>query len=359
MANTLATILDDAGNRALVEKYLVKRFLERRDYDTPLANSQFAQTFRIPDQAGQYVEVFRKNRFRLPENVSNAAQTADPASGASMGGEKVKLPLEYLHEYVPISTIASWTSWVDLEAWVDEDLPMALMRRRHQLAQNAFKVGRMTPGVWGADGNASTAFDASAQATVTLDGISFTFASAPAYFVSGKPAFAALGEGDRFTMDDFIGPATRMANAGAIKLKGGLIVYISDAIKEDLFRDDKYFRAAVDAWKGQGIRENELVPYRGLHWMIDDEPFTENWGAANVRASSGPLHTAIMFGANAFAYLNLGSKSKAKPTFKVQDITKTGKEKTIGYTVPHQVGIVNRDWCATITGPVTNYQANG
>jgi hypothetical protein len=216
----------------------------------------------------------------------------------------------------------------------------------------------MQPGVWGADGTATTAFDAVAEPVVTIDGVSFTFLAAPHYFVGRKSAFNALAEGDRFTMDDFTRAAVRMANAGVMKIKGGVVAVISEAIKDDLFRDDKYFKTAVEAWKGEGIRENTLVRYRGIWWQIDDEPFTENWGAPNVRAANGPLHTALMFGQYAFAYVDLGSKSKARPTFKVQDISKTGKLKTIGYTIPNQVAITNRAWCATITGPVTEYETN-
>ena len=41
MANTLATILNDAGNRALVEKYLSTSLLERRDWGGVMANTMY------------------------------------------------------------------------------------------------------------------------------------------------------------------------------------------------------------------------------------------------------------------------------------------------------------------------------
>jgi hypothetical protein len=358
MSNTLATILDQDGNRALVEKYLETKLMERRDYDTVLMNSAYLDTFRIPDMSGQYVEASRRNFFRMPQKLPNNARTSDPASGASMGYQKVKLPMEYIQEFVPVGVVASWTSWDDLKDYAETDLVVALDRRRHQLTQNAFKVGRMTPGVWAADGTASTAFDASAQASPTIDGVSFTFNQATHYFVNQKPSFAALDVGDRHTMADYKRARVRMANSGAPKVKGKLISVISEAIQADLMEDDKYFRAAIHAFNGKGIVEGQIAEYDGLHWVIDDEPFTEDLGTANVRATNGQVHTGIVMGAHCANYVKLGSKSVPRPKFKVQDLSKTGVEYTIGYLVPFQVGVVRSDWCATVAGPVSNYQAN-
>jgi len=358
MGNTLATVLNDAGGAALVEKWLEKSFLERVNYDTLLANSEDAQKFKLPDKSGQYVQCTRKNRFRQPENVDLSSETSDPASGASMGTEIVKFPIEAIHEYISASTLAMWTSWIDLEEWAKEDLPMALMRRMHKLTQNAFKVGRYQPGKYAANGTVSTAFDTTAEATVTLYGISFTFGAAPACFVNGKTTFAGLAPTDRFSMKDFINLKVKMANAGTPKINGRYVACISEAIQADLMEDDKYFRAAVQAFGGKGLADGKLMDYAGLAWKIDDEPFTENFLAGGVRATTGKIHTANVYGKGAFGYLQLGSKSRVKPTFKVQDISKTGKETTIGYTVPFQVAIANPDFCGTITGPVSNWEAN-
>jgi hypothetical protein len=42
----------------------------------------------------------------------------------------------------------------------------------------------------------------------------------------------------------------------------------------------------------------------------------------------------------------------------VQDVSKTGKEVTIGYTIPCQQAIANANWCATLTGPVSTFTPN-
>jgi N4-gp56 family major capsid protein len=361
-ANTLATVLDDAGGRALVEKYLEKKFLERRDYDTVLANSQFATSFRIPSGSGNYLEATRKGRFRMPQNVSNSNPTADPASGASMSVEKVKFPLEAIQEYIEIGTITTWVSWIDLDEWADEDLRKALMRGMHRRTQAAFMVGRYQPGVWGSDGNASTAFESAAEATPTIEGVSFSFAAAPRYYPGGKTAFASLNPNDRIRFSDLNRIQTRFANSGVEKLSAGgnsgYVCVLSEALKNDLMQDDEYFRAAIHAFGGKGLRENQLTFYRGWHFYLDDEPFTLTSASATVRATSGDIHAAFCMGRGAFAYLKLGGKDSMRPKFKVQDITKTGVAYTIGYTVPFQVAIVNAEYCAALVSPVSEWAVN-
>lgn len=359
MSNDLNTILDDSSNRALVEKYLETKLLERKDYETVLANNEYAQEFRLPEGSGQYVEATRKGRFRRPQNLDNASPQSDPASGASMAVEKVKFPVEFIQEYLPVGTVAAITSWMDLEAWANEDLPVALKRRMHELTQNSFVVGRFRPGKWAADGTESVAFDAAAEATVTIYGVSFTFKSAPKYYAGLKPAFGVMNENDRASFADLDVIRVRLARAGAPKVNGVYPCFVSDAMAMDLAKDDKYFAAIVSAFKGEGLKTGTLAEnYKGFKFIIDDEPYSENWGAENVRASAGAVHTAIICGKGAHAYLNLGGRRTPRPKFKVQDLSKTGVEKTIGYLVPFQSAIVNDDWCAVYKAPVSVTEAN-
>lgn len=358
MSNTLLTILDDSGNYALVEKYLEKKLLEQTKYETILANSNVCQTFRIPEKSGQYVECSRRNHFRLPENIHNDNRTADPASGAGMGYSKVRFPLEGIHEYVPIGMFASWTSWDDLDAYAEEELPLAIRRAWHRRMQAAARVGRYQPGVWAADGTASTAFETTVQTTVTVDGVAHTFNSLPAYYAGGKSNFMNLGGNDIHRMNDYLRAKVRLANAHAPKNGRFYDAFISEAIQADLMRDDEYFAANIRAFKGEGLKEGVISEYKGIRWHIDDEPFTEGIGVPNVRAVAGQIHTGIVLGRGALAYTKLGGKSSLKPSFKVQDISKTGKEKTIGYTIPGQWAVATKEFGCCIVGAVNEWEAN-
>lgn len=356
MSNNLATVLNDAGGRALVERYLDKRFLERREWETILANTNLLSDRGIPVQDGQFIKLTRLNRFRRPEHVDLTNETADPASGASMATEVIQVPLEFIHEYIELGKIASMTSWIDLEQWADEDLPMALKRRMHELVQNAFIVGRYQPGKYDSNGVATTAFDTTVEKTVTLYGQSFTFQEAPKFYANGRASFADLQPSDRVTWGDIHGAVTRMRLAGATDI----CMVCSQSVINDLMESDTFFQAAI-----RGLDQNSLrtwkapTMYGGVTIKVDDEPFTENFGAENVRASWGPIHSIILTGKNAAAFVNHGNKrTKLKPTFKVQDISKTGKSKTIGYTVPFQAAVLNRAWCAVLKTPVSEYTPN-
>lgn len=353
--NDLATILDDTGARAEVQKWLVDSWLARQEYDSGLASSAYADELVLPENKGQDLEVSRKGQPRRPQHLSNSSPESDPASGMLLSEAKVRLPIEYIQEYVGIGMTAQITSRHDLEVWAKDDLPEALKRRFHELTQNAFKVGRMTPGVWSAVSTvATTPFDATAEATPTINGVSYTFGQAHHSFAGGKTSLAALAPGDRVCMADFERECVRLRMKGAAKIKGRYIAFISESTKRELMKDPGY-RAAVLAWNGKGLAENQIADYAGIHWMEDDNPFTESFSGANVRATNGQIHTSIVFGAHAFAYLRLGGKSSMKPTFKIQDTTKTGVYKTLGYTIPFQVGIVNGNWCGTIAAPVSFY----
>jgi N4-gp56 family major capsid protein len=316
----------------------------------------------IPSQDGQYIQMTRKDRLRRPEHVNLADETADPASGAKMSTEVIKVPLEFIHEYADIGTIAQMTSWIDLENWADEDLPMALKRRMHELTQNAFVVGRYTPGRYASDGSVSVPFDTTPESTVTLYGNSFTFQKAPTYYVNGRTNFSAIDAADRVTWADLSRIHTRLSNAGAPKLNGHYCAFISDAVKNDLMQQDQYFEAAIRnfAVGGKSLVNWQIATYRGFHFIVDDQPFTEDFAAENVRASWGPIHSVIITGKSSASYVNWGNKrTKMKPKFKVQDVSKTGKATTIGYTVPFQVAVTNRAWCAVLKTPVSESAVNG
>ena len=360
MSNDLNTILDQDGGKAAIEKYLYEVFLEREVWETPLANTKYAKKFRIPMMRGQYVEFTRKNTIRTPQKLSETNPTSDPASGAGLGVQKQKLPIEFLQEYVGVGQTAQLTTWWDLEEWAKDELQEALLLRQHQLMQNAFLVGRMLPGVWAADGTAATGFDAAVQATaVSMFGTTFTFDAAPKFYAGGKEAFNSLEPGDRATFTDLGRIKSKLALAGAKKIDGLFPCWLSTSMADDLAKDDKYFAAMVNAFKGEGLKAGMLTDYKGYRFILDDKAFTEEFGAENVRAANGQVHAAIIAGKNSFAYLDLGDKRAPKPKFKVQDISKTGVEKTIGYLVPGQQGIIKKEWCAVYKAPVSEWTPNG
>lgn len=370
MTINLSTVLDQSSGQHLVEEYLDKEFLARRDWDTPLVNVKYAQSRPLEMHAGQYTKYTRKNRTRRPETMASPGGAgSDPASGATLTVDKVLVPIEYIHEYMEIATVAQQTSWIDLEMWSKEEMPYALKRRMNELVQNAFLVGRMTPGLWSSTSTVETTdFDASAEATVTLYGISFTFTAAPKYYANGKSDFALLDENDTISWADVrkIVTKLRMAGARPISIGGmsGIMCVLSHAQCNDLLADndggklDAVLKSGNFGKGVDGIVGNYMFSYAGAHFVVDDNPFTENAGSEGVRANYGEIHSALFFGQEAFGYLPMGGQSGMKPKFKVQDITKTGYSKSIGYLIPWQVAIINADWCAVLKSVVSESKPN-
>jgi hypothetical protein len=353
-----------------MREYLDKRFLERRDWNTPMLNPAYAQSRPLPKQAGVYTEYTRKGKVRRPQHMATPSGAgSDPSSGIALSTEKVLCPIEYIQDYGDIPTVTQQTSWIDIDNWIKDELPTALKRRQNELVQNAFVAGRMTPGVWSAVSTVeTTAFDASAEATVTLYGISFTFTSAPKYYGGGKATIGDLENTDIMKWSDVrrIVSKLRMAGARPIKLgkHTGIVFCISSSQEMDLLSDDDngkltaviasgMYKEAVDA-----MVENYCFYYAGAHFIVDDNPFTEDGTTESKRQNYGPIHCALAFGQEAFGYMPMAGVDGSKPTFTVKDITKTGYSHSIGYMLPWQVRIVNPDWCAVLKTAVTNDKPN-
>ena len=363
MSINLDTITTDASARTLVEKYLDKVLLERADWNTPLANSMFGDTRGIQKNSGQYGEYTRKHRGRRPQHMlTPSGAGSDPASGISLGADKVLIPTEWIQDYAAIATVTQQTSWIDVQTWAKEDMPADLMRRQHELVQNAFLVGRMTPGQYDSSGTATTAFDAAAEATVTLYGISFTFQKCPIEYATGATTFGDLSPGKVLDWQTMRRLWIKLDLAHAPKINGQYVCVLDSAMWLDLLTDldgGRMTAAIAGGLKSaiKGLENNTVFSYAGWYFVLQDNPFTEDEGAEGVRANWGPVHSAHCFGAHCFGYVPLGSKTM-RPKFKVQDTTKTGYETTIGYLVPWQVGILNPAWGMSVKAYVSEQLPN-
>lgn len=357
--NTTTNVLADitGSGPALVEKYLLLQLLKERDFRTILANSRFGSLTNLPRRKGQFVEFTRRNKIRLPEI---GIEGADPLSGAPLAYTKIQAPIEFIKEFISLTFELRETSWIDVARDAKEVMMEALRRFLHRQAQGALLNGRYLPGVRDANGVTTTPFFTTVQATFTKFGNSFTFVGLNRLFVNKRANFAALDPSDRHRMSDYIGAATRLANSGAPKIGGKYIAVISDSIKEDLMEDDQFFDAAIrNANASNMIFDGEIADFRGLRWVIDDEPWKLTDASADTLNENGDIHVAFVLGMDAFSYLRLGGQNAKMARFKVQDISKTGSLMTIGYTVPSQVVVLNKTFGLSITGPVSNPDDNG
>jgi N4-gp56 family major capsid protein len=347
----------------VVEQYLEKKYLAEREFNTPLVQSSYFSKLNLPKMAGQYIKFTRRNKMRLPEV---AKESTDPLSASILSYEQINAPIEFINDYVSISVMAQMTSWLDLAKDAKELTFEAIRRYLNRAVQSAFLLGRAKPGYRNASGvtvgdATNPHFWTEAEATVTLYGQSFTFQKAPCYFGNGKTAFSDLQADDYATIQLFRNARVRMKNAGARPFGDGkYAVVLSDSMKSDLERDDEYFQMAIRNQKGQdSLFKGEIADYAGIHWIGEDEPWALERGGSDVTyVSGGDTHVAQMFGEDSFGVMRLGGMDAARPTFKVQDTSKTGNVMTIGYLVPSQCLVLQPDWCANIIAPVREPGAN-
>jgi hypothetical protein len=363
MSINLDSVTTDGSTRSLVERFLDKKLLERADWTTPLANSTFGDVRGIQMNDGQYGQYTRKTGGRRPQHMlTPSGAGSDPASGITLGTDKVLIPTEWVQDFAAISTVGQKTSWLDLTTWAEDDMPRDLLRRQHELVQNAMLVGRFQPGQYDSSGTATTQFDQTAQATVTLYGISFTFQKCPIYYAKGKTNQTDLVAGDTLDWATMRNLWIRLDMAHAPKIKGNYACVLSSAQWLDLLTDTDGGRLTAAMAGGlksaiKGLESNAIFEYAGWFFVLQDNPFTEVSGSENKRANWGPIHAAHCFGANCFGYVSLGDR-QMRPKFKVQDVTKTGYEKTIGYLMPWQVGVENPNWGFSIKSIVSQDKPN-
>lgn len=363
IASVHGTASDSASGLTLVEQYLEKKYLAERDFNTPMVQSSYFSRLSLPKKSGQFVKYTRRRKARLPEVATEAT---DPLSMAPMGYDQILVPIEFINDATSISTLVMDTSWLDLAKDVKELLWEALRRYHNRAAQAAMVGGRYKPGKRNSSG--VTVGDATyphffteQEKTVTLYGTSFTFEEAPRLFGGGVAAFADLDASTYHTMNDYRRAKTRLRNAGARPFADGkYVAVISESIKADLERDDKYFQAAIRNMEvSKQLFKGELADYAGMHWVMDDEPWVLKLGDGGYKLdTTGTVHVAHVFGMDSFGALSLGGESIVKPKFKVQDISVTGNKTTIGYVVPSQAVVLNRAWAVNVIGTVSEPEAN-
>lgn len=359
MADNTITSPDAVGK---VERYLEKSLLAEREFNTPLAQAPFSSKMNLPKMAGQYIKFTRRTKMRLPEVAS---ETADPLSGASIQYEQINVPVEFINDYISISTMAQMTSWLDLAKDGKELSIEALRRYQNRAIQAAILLGRAQPGKRNSSGVTTGVspyfnFWAASETTVTLYGQSFTFLACPRYYAARRTAWGQVTANDRVKMSDFRRVRTLLENAGAPKINGKYAATISYAVQMDLEADDEYFQQAIRNAQGQsGLMKGQIADYAGIHWILEDEPWTlALGGSADAFVSGGAVHVSHVFGQDAYGYMRLGGENSAKPKFKVQDVSKVGNTTTIGYMVPFQAAVLNRTWAASLISPVSEPAAN-
>ncbi len=353
-ASYLSTVTGTPGNTAgltLVEQYLDKSYLSSQEFETPLAQTKYLSQRNIPKMAGQYIKLTRRSPTRLPEV---AKESTDPLSYADQKYEQINIPIEWVNDHYAISKMAQDTSWIDLAKDAKEEIFVAMRRYLNRTVQAAMLGGRYKPGYRNSSGvtvDGDSTYPSpwyEEESTVTLYGGSYTFLKFPQIYANGVETFAALTGVQKPNFSDLRKIRVRLMNRGAKKFNGKFVAVVSDAVIADLEVEDELFQAAIrNQAQSNKLFAGEIVDYAGFHFVREDEPWTMKIGDGGVKKAAnddGEVHVCQIFGMDAAAFLKLGGEKAVKPSFKVQNISTTGKVTTIGFCVPHQVAVTNENW---------------
>ena len=331
-----------------VQEYWQTRWmaLPQREFDTPLANSALGMTATLPKHVGPIAE-FRKFDNFDPETESGNdspkmhSETSEPSAGKKHTASRIRVPLAHFRDYVSLGPLVQDVDPVDLVKRSFDEFRTMIRRQVHRKVNDVFVRGTIDTNSFVAD-------------TTKIPG---AFRST---FAGGAQSYGELTDTHFHDMETWKLTRSRMEADGVPKPFPDLYAaIISDSIKNQLMDDDKDFRDIIKRMTNDSNKKvfvnATMIDYNGFRWIIQDDEYRCNLpnvtGAAlTTRVNAGRVHVGHALGRMAFGYVDLAGKKRLNPNFKVQDISKTGVETTIGYSIPFQCANIDRDYALNVVG---------
>lgn len=336
-----------------IQKYFEKEWMDRpqEEFLTPLCNNSALDTATIPKNKGQYVEIRKFDHFAptgdgTDDSPKTYAENSEPSTPLTQSASIIQIPFELLRDYVDMGAVQVATDPVDLMIKMKEEMFTYIRRMCHRLT-NGHMVKQIT-----------RVLSSSAVPPATT----YLPEGFKAMMVNGKSAFADLNADDVYTMMDFKRARLLLANVGVPKFANGRYkAVIDEAILAQLQEDpafaDMYKRH--EALAKEIGRDGKLFSWQGFDWILQNDEYRchlpDAGGALTTRADAGQVHVAHVFGPHAAGYVPFGgsnslNRTTMKPKFKVQDISVTGTNVTVGYTLPYQAAVFDRRRGLNIAG---------
>jgi len=342
-----------SGISGSVQVYFEKKWMDqkRRSYDTPLANSKLGVKASIPKHGGAYAEFRKFEDYTVPSVTADDApkyyseSDGDPSSGQTETARIIQVPLAELRDYVSMGNMVRSVDPIDVVKASYQKFETQIRRWVHQHVNECFVNGI-------ADTNSYTGGSNLASNFNTM-------------YAGGANNFADLTAGSKFTVEDFKKAKVALANDGVPEVYPGLHVAVIDHAICSQLEADPYFRELVI----RGYKTDKVfggakaIDIYGLRFIIQHDPYRCNLPGAGgllaTRANTGAVHVAHVMGKDAFGYVDLGdartrSRLMRGTGFKVQDVTKTGVELTIGYNIPFKAAVLQENYGLNIAG-TTDY----
>lgn len=336
-----------------VQKYYNAKMmnLPSRTFDTPLANSDSGLVATIPKHQGQFAEFRIIDRFSpTPTSATDSTpitydQSTEPTTGIGINARVIQVPLDEISDRISLGHFLTMTDPIDLVAMTFDQFVVLIRRYVHRLTNSAFVKAP-------SDKNSFATGSLAAPFKTIYAGVGLE---------TGGGSFSDLTQASYFTMQDFINARSLLENGGVPRVKGAYDATISDAIANQLM-DDPGFRDVIKrhgSLTSSVFEQGKLPMYAGMRWKVQDDEYRtqlpESGGLIGNRSDTGRVHFAHVTGMESYGYVDLAGKQRLSPKLKVQDITTTGINTTIGFRIPTKSSVINTDFGVNIAGTSKYY----
>lgn len=188
----------------------------------------------------------------------------------------------------------------------------------------------------------------------TVIGGSASFSPATTMYANGKPAFINLTAGDQLRAADIQRAVGYLRQQGC-PLDGPADCVLNPWNESDLIAEDTAYQQLIKNVDPKVFKEGQVQYWAGANITREAEPFRESLaGTEGVYDRTGSVITTYVMGPQSVAITQLMGKTGMKPNFKVQDITATGSNMTIGYRFYFSGAVLKPEWIIQLKSVASN-----
>lgn len=330
--------------KGTVQGYFDRAFQEiaERDFETPLANSEFGVKSKLDEKSGTFVQFRSFGDLPLATGANSDspvlyAEDEEPADPMVLTDDVFQVSLQDLSGYLALRPRLIKQDPVDILSTTKKRLIKWAKRMIHTVVNDRFVV----------------------PLGVAVTNLSNQYVKAPkplrTIYAGGVAGFNALRSDSYITLADIVRAASLLRNGG-VPLIGDRVVCVIDSpgIQQIALGDSKFMDAIkrVEDASQKIFGAGSSVDYAGVAFKVQSDSYRcqlpDEGGALRTRRNTGKVRVCHLFGENCFGYLDLGEAGSKQrqliaPHFKCQDITVTGNNLTVALRFPCQAMVMQRD----------------
>jgi len=330
--------------KGTVQGYFDRAFVEvaEKDYETPLANSDYGVKAKLAPNAGTFVQFRSFGDLPLTVNENNDspklyAEDEEPENPMVLSDDVFQVSLQDLVGWLNMRPRLLQQDPVDILAMTKKRLVKWARRMIHTVVNDRFVV----------------------PLGVAVTNLSNTYVKAPlplrTMYAGGVAGFAGLRSDSFLTITDIIRASALLRNANVPLVSDRPVCVIDSPGVQQIALGDSKFMDAIKRYEDSNQKmfgSGSSVDYAGVLFKVQSDGYrchlAGEGGALRTRKNEGKVRVCHVIGENCFGYLDLGEAGSEQrkllaPNFKVQDITVTGNKITCALRFPMQAMVMQRD----------------